>query len=332
MFNLIKKGITMKINQGILLTLSSLVFSATAFAEIYKNPGTVEFATKTVNQHSVMGASRQHREQAGWMNVQTTENGATSGFYEAGNWFKIHGTTVKLGSGLVSFEFDPAKLDCVQGFSFNLEVGEDTVAVLKPNCDDLLNASVSYPISHTFDLIPEAIQPKVVVPLDPLGLLQVGVKFGIGVDVGADFTVGGVIGGYDNDEPFVVEGVRRPDYIFASVEPYVSGNVSASAYTSIGYGISEAGVKGSLNLLTVAAKGYMEAGIRRVEIEEEIVEQGFLELKISGELYGGDGKIKAYCHKLWGLLKFETTLMEWDPLYQYEHTFYEYASPEWLSI
>ena len=322
----------MKITKTVWVTILSLALPAIAIADIYKNPGTVEFATKMVNQHNMISSTKQHREQAGWMNVATTENGATSGSYEAANWLKIHNTRVKIGSGLLSFEFDPAKLDCVQGLSFNLEVGDDTVAVLKPNCDDLLNASVSYPISHTFDLIPEYIKPKVIIPLDPLGLLQVGVKFGVGVEVGAEFVVGGVIGGYDNEHPFIVDGVRRPDYIYASVEPYVSGNVSASAYTSIGHGISETGVKGTLNLLTVAAKGYMEAGIRRVEVDERIVEEGFMELKISGELYGGNGKVKVYCHKLWGLLKFESTLMKWDPLYQYERTFFDYSSPSWVAL
>ncbi|MFT5757778.1 MAG: hypothetical protein ACI9LM_002514 [Alteromonadaceae bacterium] len=314
------------------LVISSLLFSTISTAEIYKNPGNVEFATRVANKHRVIDHSKQHREQSGWMNVATVENGAISGAYEAGNWFKLHKSTVKIGSGLISFEFNPAKLDCTQGFSFNLEVGEDTVAVIKPNCEDLLNASVSYPISHTFDLIPEYIKPKIVVPLDPLGLLQVGVKFGMGVEVGADFTVGGVIGGYDNDEPFTVDEVRRPDYIYASVEPYVAGKVSASAYTSIGHGISEIGVKGSFNLLTVKAKGYMEGGIRRVNMEDELVEQGFLELKISGELSGGNGKIDAYCHKLWGLLKFNTNLIKWDPIYKHERTFYEYASPQWQSL
>ncbi|MCP4985825.1 MAG: hypothetical protein GY928_07095 [Colwellia sp.] len=311
------------------LGIMSLLFSTVSIAQIYKNPGNVEFATRMISQHNVIEQSKQHREQNGWMNVNTTDSGASSGSYEAANWFKIHNTTVKIGSGLLSFEFNPAKLDCTQGFSFNLEVGEDTVAVVKPNCEDLLNTSVSYPISHTFDLLPDFIKPKVVVPLDPLGLLQVGVKFGVGVKVGADFTVGGVIGGHENTKPFEVNGVRRPDYIYASVEPYVSGSVSASAYTSIGHGISEAGVKGTLNLVTVKAIGYMEAGIRRVDVENEISEQGFLELKISGELSGGNGKIDAYCHKLWGLVKFNTNLMKWAPIYQYEKTFYEYSSPSW---
>ncbi|WP_281557075.1 hypothetical protein [Thalassomonas sp. RHCl1] len=315
-----------------LLASAGMVFSATSIAGIYQNPGTVEFATRMAIKHSVIDSSRQHREQEGWMNVATTDEGATSGFYQAQNWFRIHKSTVKIGSGLVSFEFDPAKLDCTQGFSFNLEVGEDTVAVFKPDCDDLLNASVSYPVSHTFDLIPEVIKPKVAVPLDPLGLVQVGVKFGIGVEVGADFTVGGVIGGYDNDQPFESGGVRRPDYIYASVEPYISGQVDGAAYTTIGHGIAEAGVKGKLNLVTVKSKGYMEAGIRRVEVDEDVVEQGFLELKISGELSGGDGKVDAYCHKLWGLIKFNTNLMKWDPLYRYEHTFFDYASPVWETL
>ncbi len=320
-----------KMNLVLLCTIS-LLFTKLSFAEIYQNPGTVEFQTRVAAKHNKIANSRQHRQQQGWMKAATVADGATSGYYQAGNWFKLHNSVIKIGSGLVSFEFDPAKLDCTQGFSFNLEVGEDTVSVFKPNCEDLLNASVSYPISHTFDLIPEVIKPKIIVPLDPLGLIQIGAKFGLGVDVGADFTVGGVIGGFDNDEPFEYDGVRRPDYIYASVEPYVAGNVTAAAYTTIGHGIAEAGVKGKFNLLSVKSKGYMEAGIRRIDIDDEIVEQGFLELKITGQLSGGAGKLDAYCHKLWGLIKLNTNLMKWDPLFKNEYTLFEYASPVWETL
>ncbi|PAJ74315.1 hypothetical protein CJF42_11025 [Pseudoalteromonas sp. NBT06-2] len=267
-----------------------------------------------------------------WVYTDNTSSGGISGEYSAGNWLKIHDRTMKIGVGSISFEFNPAKTDCTQGLSFNLEVGEDTVSVFKPNCDELLDASITYPISHYFDLIPDVIKPKVVVPLDPLGLFQIGVKFGVGVEVGAEFTAGGVIGGHNNEQPFTPNEVRNPDYIYASIEPYVGGQISGTAYTTFGHGVAEAGVKGKFNIVKVKAKGYMEAGIRRIEDEGNIKEQGFLELKVTEKLSGGDGKLDAYCKKLWGLLYLSANLMKWDPIYTYERTFFEYASPTWENL
>lgn len=310
---------------GLVLT----VMSGTSQAYIYSDAGMAESKTRFATKHNVLNSAKQHRNQQGWMFADTTTSDAVSGFYQSQNWFKLHDRAMKLSVGSVNMNFNPAELECTQGMTFELEVGDDTVATLEPNCDDLLNASVKYPISHTFDLF-EA--PAVMVPMDPLGLMHVGVKFGVGVTVGADFTVGGVIGGYDNDEPFTHDGVRNPDYIYASVEPYVAGKVSGSAYTSIGWGISELGVKGKFNLIKVKGKGYMEAGIRRVEVEDEVVEEGFVELKISGKISGGDGSVAAYCKKFWGLLKFEEDLVKWGPLYEYEQTFFEYASPSWEAL
>lgn len=314
---------------GIILGMSSLLISAPSMAYIYKDAGMVEQKTRYATKHKVMRHAKQHRNQQGWIYADSAANDATSGFYQAGNWLKLHDKTLGIGVGSVSFSFNPAKLDCTQGFSFDLEVGDDTVTSIEPNCDDLLNASVSYPISHTFDLLEV---PAVIVPMDPLGLFSVGVKFGVGVTVGADFKVGGVVGGYDNAVPFESDGVRRPDYIFASVEPYVGGKVSGSAYTTIGWGLSEFGAKGKFNLIKVKGKAYMEAGIRRIEKEEVIEEQGFVELKISGKVSGGDGSVEAYAKKLWGLLYFSAELMSWGPLYEVEQTFYEYASPNWAAL
>ncbi|MFT4924463.1 MAG: hypothetical protein ACI8WB_000541, partial [Phenylobacterium sp.] len=210
---------------GLILGMSSLCLSAPTLADIYKDAGMAEQQTRYATKHKVLNHSKQHRNQQGWMYVDKVAEDATSGFYQAGNWLKLHDRTMAIGIGSVSFSFNPAKLDCTEGFSFDLEVGDDTVTSIKPNCDDLLNASVSYPVSHTFDLLEV---PAVMVPMDPLGLFSVGVKFGVGVTVGSDFTVGGVIGGYDNEVPFEADGVRRPDYIFASIEPYVAGKVSGS--------------------------------------------------------------------------------------------------------
>jgi len=310
----------------------ALLHSSIIQASIYSNPGTVEQNTRYAVKNSALENVLQHRNQKAWLHTANTNEGGISGQYSAGNWIKLHDRTMKIGVGSISFEFNPAKSDCTQGLSFNLEVGEDTVSVFKPNCDDLLDASISYPISHYFDLLPEVIKPKVVVPLDPLGLFKVGVKFGVGVEVGADFTAGGVIGGHNNELPFKPNNIRNPDYIYASVAPYVSGQISGAAYSTFGHGIAEAGVKGKFNLVKVQAKGYMEAGIRRVMDEDAIQEEGFLELKVSGKLSGGDGKLEAYCKKLWGLLYFSANLMKWDPIYTYERTFYEYASPTWEKI
>ncbi|CAM4127783.1 hypothetical protein [Pseudoalteromonas byunsanensis] len=320
--------------------LTSMCFSAllgtlamsSAHASLYKDPGYVEQTARVVTKNNAVGRTHQYRDQQGWMFVDSVANGATSGFYQGGNWLKLHNRNFKMAVGFVEFSFDPSKLDCTQGMSFNLTVGDDAVAAFKPNCDDLLDASVSYPVEYYFDLIPEPFKPKVELPLDPLGLLKLGVKFGAGIEAGADFTVGGVIGGYGNDMPFEADGVRRPDYIYASVEPYVGGVVSSAAYGSFGHGIAEAGVKGKLSLLKVKGKGYVEAGIRRVVVDDEIREEGFLELKVSGKLSGGDGKIQGYCKKLWGLLQFNVDIMKWDPLYERETTFYEYASPTWQQL
>lgn len=309
------------------LVLASL--SASSQAYIYSDAGTAESKTRFATRHDTLDSAKQHRNQQGWMYADSTQNNAVSGFYQAANYFKLHDQAMRIGVGSVNMKFNPAELDCTQGMSFELEVGDDTVTTIEPNCDDLLNASVTYPVSHTFDLL-EA--PAVLVPMDPLGLMHVGVKFGVGVTVGADFTVGGVIGGYDNDQPFEPNGVRNPDYVYAQVEPYVGGKVSGSAYTSLGWGISELGVKGKFNLIKVKGKGYMEAGIRRVAKEQDIIEEGFVELKISGKVSGGDGSIAAYCKKLWGLLKFEQDLVKWGPLYEYEQTFFEYASPSWEAL
>ncbi len=312
---------------GIAVGLS--LISANTMADIYQDASMAEQKTRYAVKHKVLRNAKQHRNQQGWIHADKAQGDATSGFYQGGNWLKLHDRTMSIGIGSMNMSFNPAKLDCTQGFSFDLEVGDDTVTSIKPNCDDLLNASVSYPISHTFDLF-EA--PVLMVPMDPLGLFSVGVKFGVGVTVGADFQVGGVIGGVDNDVPYEVDGVRRPDYIYASIEPYVAGKVSGSAYTSVGWGISEFGAKGKFNLLKVKGKAYMEAGIRRVEVDDDIKEEGFVELKISGKVSGGDGKVLAYCKKLWGLLYFDAELMSWGPLYEFEQTFFEYASPSWEAL
>ncbi|KZN48692.1 hypothetical protein [Pseudoalteromonas luteoviolacea] len=323
----------MKFKYAALLgVVSAITLSPAANAYLYKDPGYVERNVRTIQKNNVIGQSHQYRDQQGWMYVDQVSNGATQGAYQAGNWIKLHNRNFKMSIGELEFSFDPSKLDCTQGMSFNFTVGDDTVASFKPNCDDLLNASITYPIEYYFDLIPEPIKPKVELPLDPLGLLKVGVKFGAGVEAGAEFTVGGVIGGHGNEEPYEVDGIRRPDYVYASVEPYVGGLVSSSAYGSFGHGISEAGVKGKLNLLKVKGKGYVEAGIRRVVQDTQVVEQGFLELKISTKLTGGDGKIQAYCKKLWGLLQFNVDVMKWDPLYTRETVLYEYASPVWENL
>lgn len=327
---LTKLGITMKKFSIVCLTmLVSLIVSPTSTASIYKDPGYVERQARLIDKNKSVGRSHQYRGQQGWMQVEKVAEGATNGFYQAENWVKLHNRNFKMSVGFIDFSFNPSKLDCTQGLTFNLAVGEDNVAAFKPNCDDLLDASVSYPIEYYFDLIPEPIKPKLELPLDPMGLLKLGVKFGAGVEAGADFTVGGVIGGYGNEVPFEVGGVRRPDYIYAAVEPYVGGVVNSSAYGSFGHGISEAGVKGKLSLLKVKGKGYLEAGIRRVNVDEDIVEQGFLELKVSSKISGGSGKIQGYCKKLWGLLVFNVNIMKWDPLYEREYTLYEYASPSW---
>ncbi|MFT4923923.1 MAG: hypothetical protein ACI8WB_000001, partial [Phenylobacterium sp.] len=56
------------------------------------------------------------------------------------------------------------------------------------------------------------------------------------------------------------------------------------------------------------------------------------ELKISGKVSGGDGNVEAFCKKLWGLLYFSAELLSWGPLYEFEQTFYEYASPSWQAL
>ncbi|RXJ73678.1 hypothetical protein CS022_08025 [Veronia nyctiphanis] len=313
-----------------------MVAAPLANAYIYKDPGVVENRARYVEKHKKINSSYQHRKQNTWMYVDDVAKGAATGFYQAGNWLKLHNRKFTIGVGSVEFDFNPSKLNCTQGFNFNLEVGEDTVSSFSPSCDDLLNASVEYPISHYFDLIPDYFKPKVEVPLDPVGLFKLGVKFGAGVEVGADFKAGGAVGAVPSDKPFqFANGVRNPDYIFAQVEPYVDGLVTSSAYGQFGHGVAEAGVKGKLSLLKVKGKGYLEAGIRRVEADDvagKINEEGYVKMEVKGEISGGKGKIEAYCKKLFGLIVLKADLYKWDPIWKVSRTFFKHEDKVWQSL
>lgn len=302
------------------------LMSSTCVASTQINPGTVEDVVSQANRHPAISQSKQRRTSTGWMQVKRTDQGAATGFYQAGNWLKFHDRTLKVGVGSIGFSFNPAKLECTQGMTFKLEVGNSTTALIEPNCNDLLNGSVKYPISHTFDLIPDPIKPQVTIPLDPAGLFSVGVKFGVGVTVGADFVVGGVVGGEDSANS---TAPRRPDYIYASAEPYVAGNISGATYGRLAFGLAEAGVKGKFTLLKVKGKGELQAGIRRQVQDEQVHEQGFVTLKVGTGVSGGDGKLEAYCQKLWGLLYFSAELLKWDPFYKFEKTLFEQTQVVW---
>ncbi|CZF82512.1 hypothetical protein GCE9029_03275 [Grimontia celer] len=250
------------------------------------------------------------------------------------NEFKVtvgpHNTTLGSVLGGVDLNFNPEELNCVRGLHLSLSVGSDVPLSLSPTCDALLRADINRTISHT---VAEAEVPIPEVPIDPAGVFRLGVKVGAALKVGADFAAGLEVGGFDKpNKPIEINGQRRPDFVYASVRPFISGDATAKGYASLNllFKTVEKGVKGSLTLINAGTKAYAEAGISYepdCECDQTKDYQYYTKLKWDASAKGGNGKIGLYCDvKLFGLARIfyaETDLISWSPIYEFNHTIYE---------
>ncbi|WP_028022376.1 hypothetical protein [Enterovibrio calviensis] len=308
------------------LMLTALAFSTTSFVTQASGlyPGQVLNKTHRANTHNIVRNFVETRKGYGYV--------AFSGGKAIGNTDNEFTVTVgphntKIGSvlGGVDLNFNPEELDCVRGLHLSLSVGEDVPLSLSPNCDALLRADIKRSISHT---VAGGEVPLPEVPIDPAGIFRLGVKVGATLKVGADFAAGLEVGGFDKpNKPITINGQRRPDFIYASVRPYISGEATAKGYAKLNlfFKTVEKGVKGSLNLINAGTKAYAEAGVTYKPKSTNY--QYYTKLKWDANAFGGDGKVGLYCDvKLFGFARIfyaETSLISWSPIYEFNTTIYD---------
>ncbi|MBE1276540.1 hypothetical protein [Enterovibrio baiacu] len=315
----------------IFATLAISLSSFTANA-VGLSPGTVLNKTHKAKTHNIVKNFIETRKGYGYV---TFSGGKVIGNTE--NKFSVtvgpHNTQIGSVLGAVDLNFNPEEIQCVRGLHLSLSVGSDVPFSLSPTCGALLRADVKRTLSHT---VAEAEVPIPEVPIDPAGIFRLGVKIGAALKVGADFAAGLEVGGYDKpNTPIYVAGNRQPDFIYASVRPFISGDATAKGYASINliFKTIEKGVKGSLTLISAGTKVIAEAGIT-YEPDSDCGNcngkknyQYYTKLKWNANAQGGNGSIGLYCDvKAFGLARIfyaQTDLVSWSPTYEFDHTIYE---------
>ncbi|PKF81596.1 hypothetical protein CW749_02875 [Vibrio sp. vnigr-6D03] len=305
-------------------TLAIGIFSLPAYAGTV-NAGTVLNKNHSANVHNVVGRFQQTRHASGYV---TYTGGKILG--NTDNKFTVnvgpHNTQIGTVFGNTNLSFNPQELNCVRGLHLSLTVNATTPLSISPTCNALLKADIKRTFSHTI-AAPEVPIPEV--PIDPAGVFKLGVKIGAVLKTGADFAAGLEVGGFDKpNTPIEINGQRRPDFVYASVRPFVAGDATAKGYAMLNFGVKtiEKGVKGAINLVNVGTKAHAEAGVTYKEGSSTDF-QYYTRLKWDASAKGGSGNIGLYCQVklfgIWNILNAETTLISWSPIWEFSHTIYD---------
>ncbi|MEZ8082608.1 hypothetical protein [Enterovibrio norvegicus] len=341
------------------LMLTALAFSTSSFftqaSGLY--PGHVLNKTHRANTHHIVRNFVETRSGYGYV---TFSGGKAIGNTDNAFTVTVGPHNTKIGSirGAVDLNFKPEELNCVRGLHLSLTVSEKVPLSISPSCDALLRADIKRSISHT---VAGGEVPLPEVPIDPAGIFRLGVKVGATLKVGADFAAGLEVGGFDKpNESIEINGQRRPDFVYASVRPFISGAAKASGYAKLNLFLKtvEKGVKGKLNLINAGTTAYAEAGVTykpetnsqepafkittlplimdasgwvmvnpTYNMDQNKKYQYYTRLKWDANASGGDGSVGLYCDvKLFGMARIfyaETTLISWSPIYEYTRTIYD---------
>lgn len=304
---------------GVVLgTISPMIQATTA------NAGTVLNKTHAAKVHHVVGRFQQTRNASGYV---TYTGGKILG--NTNNAFTVkvgpHNTNIGTVIGNTNLSFNPQELNCVRGLHLSLTVNSSTPLSISPTCDQLLKADIARTFSHTI-ASPEVPIPEV--PIDPAGVFKLGVKVGAVLKTGVDLAAGLEVGGFDRpNSPIELNGQRRPDFVYASVRPFVSGDATAKGYAMLNLGVKtvEKGVKGRINLINTGTKAHAEAGVTYKQ--ESTDYQYYTRLKWDVSARGGDGNIGLYCQVklfgLWNVFNADTSLISWSPIWEFEHNIYD---------
>ncbi|EFP97687.1 hypothetical protein [Vibrio caribbeanicus] len=303
------------------LAMGTLSFPASANI----NSGTVLDNSHSAKVHDLVGNFRQTRHASGYL---TYTGGQILG--NTDNEFTLqvgpHDTSIGTVIGTSNLSFNPQEIDCVRGLHLSLTVNETTPFSISPTCEALLKTDLKRTFSHTVATLEVPISE---VPIDPAGVFKLGVKVGAVLKTGADFAAGLEVGGFDKpNNPIEINGNRRPDFVYASVRPFVSGDATAKGYAMLNSIVKtvEKGVKGKINLINAGTKAHAEAGITYREGSSEDF-QYYTRLKWDASAKGGDGEIGLYCKvKAFGIADIfnaETSLVSWSPIWELEHTIYD---------
>ncbi|MCG9555171.1 hypothetical protein L1D16_22050 [Vibrio sp. Isolate31] len=293
------------------------------------NIGTVQDKTNSAKVASQVAKFDQNRFSNGYF---TYEGGRVLG--NTNNRFTVkvgpHNTNISTVFGNTNLAFNPEELNCVRGLHIGLTVDSDTPISISPTCDALLQADIQRTFSHNIASL-EVPLPEI--PIDPAGLFRLGVKIGAVLRTGADFSAGLQVGGFEKaNYPVVKWGERRPDFVYASIRPFLAGDATAKGYISLNLGIKtiEKGAKGRLNLINLGTTARAEAGVSYSQYPDwrEIPDKKhryYMRMKWDTSAKGGDGSLGLYCtvKAFFGMatiLNAETTIVSWSPIWEMEHT------------
>ena len=289
------------------------------------NSGTVLNKTHTAKANKHVKSFLQKRNASGYV---TYTGGKILG--NTNNKFQVNvgprNTTIGTVIGKANLSFNPQELNCVRGLHLALTVNSDTPFSASPTCEALLRSDFKRTFSHTVASI-EVPLPEV--PIDPIGVLKLGAKVGAILKTGVDFAAGLEVGGFDKpNTPIEINGQRRPDFVYATVRPFIAGYATAKGYAMVNLGVKtiEKGVKGSVNLIKTGTKAHVEAGVTYKEDSSSDF-QYYTRLKWDAMASGGGGNIGLYCKvKLLGMVDIfnaETSLISWSPIFEANRTIYD---------
>ncbi|KAA1227703.1 hypothetical protein F0Q18_02380 [Vibrio cholerae] len=308
-----------------ILNLSLIILSLISI-ESYAaglSPGTVLDEKHQAKTHPLVENFVQTRKSDGYL---TLVGGEIIG--NTNNKFEVnvgpHNTNIGSVIGSIDLSFNPKDVECARGVYFSLSVGNDIPFSLNPTCDALFQGAIKQSFSHKIAGI-EVPLPEI--PIDPAGIFRLGAKIGAVLNVGTDLEAG-----------LKLDENAKPINVYASIRPYISGNVNVKGYAKIDTIIKsiEKGAEGNLTLIDAGTKAYVETGLTKKD-EFEVNNPRQLEdyrlytrLKWDTSVKGGDGNLGLYCDvKVLGLASIfhaKTDLVSWSPIYNIENTIYDETS------